>query len=70
MAARPADAGAGLSELIATDDRAPAGTACGVVGPLVASEGFTSVEELAMVDVKELAGIEGFDEETATELQT
>jgi N utilization substance protein A len=41
-----------------------------VVGQLLASEGFTSVEELALVDVKELAGIEGFDEETATELQT
>jgi N utilization substance protein A len=40
-----------------------------VVGQLLASEGFTSVEELAMVDVKELAGIEGFDEETAQELQ-
>src|SRR6202012_389007 len=31
--------------------------------------GFTSVEELALVDIKDLAGIEGFDEETATELQ-
>ena len=41
-----------------------------VVGQLLASEGFTSVEELALVDVKELAGIEGFDEETADELQT
>src|SRR6201990_2441137 len=40
-----------------------------VVGQLLASEGFTSVEELALVDVRELAGIEGFDEETATELQ-
>ena len=40
-----------------------------VVGQLLASEGFTSVEELAMVDIKELAGIEGFDEETAQELQ-
>jgi N utilization substance protein A len=40
-----------------------------VVGQLLASEGFTSVEELALVDSKELAGIEGFDEETATELQ-
>src|ERR1041384_1104467 len=40
-----------------------------VVGQLLASEGFTSVEELALVDVKELAGIEGFDEETADELQ-
>jgi N utilization substance protein A len=41
-----------------------------VVGQLLASEGFTSVEELAMVDLKELAGIEGFDEETAQELQS
>jgi N utilization substance protein A len=40
-----------------------------VVGQLLASEGFTSVEELALVDIKDLAGIEGFDEETATELQ-
>jgi N utilization substance protein A len=41
-----------------------------VVGQLLASEGFTSVEELAYVDPKELAGIEGFDEDTANELQT
>src|SRR5256714_100065 len=40
-----------------------------VVGQLLASEGFNSVEELAVVDEKELAGIEGFDEETARELQ-
>jgi N utilization substance protein A len=40
-----------------------------VVGQLLASEGFTSVEELAMVETKEIAGIEGFDEETAAELQ-
>jgi N utilization substance protein A len=40
-----------------------------VVGQLLASEGFKSVEELAMVDEKEIAGIEGFDEETAGELQ-
>src|SRR5882724_5134253 len=40
-----------------------------VVGQLLASEGFSSVEELSLVDVKELANIEGFDEETATELQ-
>jgi N utilization substance protein A len=40
-----------------------------VVGQLLASEGFTSVEELALVDIKDLAGIEGFDEETAAELQ-
>src|SRR6201990_1092331 len=41
-----------------------------VVGQLLASEGFGSVEELALVDQKELAGIEGFDDETATELQS
>src|SRR6266511_34135 len=41
-----------------------------VVGQLLASEGFTSVEELAFVDEKEIASIEGFDEETAGELQT
>src|SRR5947199_411401 len=39
-------------------------------GQLVASEGFNSVEELALNDEKEVAGIEGFDEETAGELQT
>ncbi|MGC1235441.1 MAG: transcription termination/antitermination protein NusA, partial [Xanthobacteraceae bacterium] len=41
-----------------------------VIGQLLASEGFNSVEEVAMVDVKEIAGIEGFDEDTASELQT
>jgi transcription termination/antitermination protein NusA len=41
-----------------------------VIGQLLASEGFNSVEELAMVDVKEIANIEGFDEDTAGELQT
>src|SRR4249919_3164672 len=41
-----------------------------VVGQLLASEGFTSVEELAFVEPKELSSIEGFDEETAQELQT
>jgi transcription termination/antitermination protein NusA len=41
-----------------------------VVGQLLASEGFNSVEELAIVDEKEIAGIEGFDEDTAHELQT
>src|SRR5260221_3494330 len=40
-----------------------------VVGQLLASDGFNSVEELAAVDEKEVAGIEGFDEETARELQ-
>jgi N utilization substance protein A len=41
-----------------------------VIGQLLASEGFGSVEELAMVDAKEVAGIEGFDDDTASELQT
>src|SRR4051794_24387026 len=41
-----------------------------VVGQLLASEGFTSVEELALVDQKEISSIEGFDEDTARELQT
>ena len=41
-----------------------------VVGQLLASEGFRSVEELAYVDVSELADIEGFDDDTAAEIQT
>jgi N utilization substance protein A len=41
-----------------------------VVGQLLASEGFASVEELAAVDIKDIASIEGFDEETAVELKT
>jgi N utilization substance protein A len=40
------------------------------VGQLLASEGFRSVEELAYVELAELASIEGFDEETAGEIQT
>ncbi len=40
-----------------------------VVGQLLASEGFRSVEELAFVEPTELAGIEGFDEDTASEIQ-
>ncbi|TAL80854.1 MAG: transcription termination/antitermination protein NusA [Beijerinckiaceae bacterium] len=40
------------------------------VGQLLASEGFRSVEELAFVEPTELAGIEGFDEAMATEIQT
>jgi transcription termination/antitermination protein NusA len=41
-----------------------------VVGQLLASEGFNSVEELSVVDQKDIASIEGFDEDTASELQT
>ena len=40
-----------------------------VVGQLLASEGFRTVEELAYVDLNELSSIEGFDEDTAQEIQ-
>lgn len=40
-----------------------------MVGQLLASEGFTSVEEVAYVDAEEVASIEGFDLETAEEVQ-
>jgi len=40
-----------------------------VVGQLLASEGFRSVEELAFVEPAEVAAIEGFDEDTAAEIQ-
>src|SRR5437763_12781665 len=40
-----------------------------VVGQLLASEGFTSVDDLVAVDETEIAGIEGFDADTARELQ-
>ncbi len=39
------------------------------VAQLLASEGFSSIEDVAFVPVQELAEIEGFDEETAQELQ-
>jgi N utilization substance protein A len=41
-----------------------------VVGQLLASEGFRSIEELAFVDLGELSSIQGFDEDTAREIQT
>src|SRR5690606_5900046 len=41
-----------------------------MVGQVLASEGFTSVEEVAYVDSDEISSIDGFDEETATEIQT
>ncbi len=41
-----------------------------VVGQLLASEGFRSVEEVAYVDLQELASIQGFDEDTAREIQS
>ncbi len=40
-----------------------------VIAHLLVTEGFTTVEEVAFVPVSELAGIEGFDEEVAGELQ-
>ncbi len=40
-----------------------------VVGQLLASEGFRSLEDVAYVELSELASIQGFDEDTATELQ-
>src|ERR671928_222872 len=41
-----------------------------VVGQLLASEGFRSVDELAYVEVSDIASIEGFDEDTAVEIQS
>jgi N utilization substance protein A len=40
-----------------------------MVAQLLASEGFSSVEELAYIEPNEIASIEGFDEETAAEIQ-
>ncbi|MCC7260513.1 MAG: transcription termination/antitermination protein NusA [Alphaproteobacteria bacterium] len=40
-----------------------------VIGELLASEGFVSVEEVAYIDLEDLADIEGFDMDVATELQ-
>jgi N utilization substance protein A len=41
-----------------------------VIAQLLATEGFASAEEVAFVDPSEIAHIEGFDEDTATEIQT
>jgi len=41
-----------------------------VIAQLLVSEGFRSLEEVAYVDLGELTQIEGFDEDTAQELQT
>jgi N utilization substance protein A len=40
-----------------------------VIAHLLVTEGFTSVEEIAYVPIEDLAGIEGFDEDVAHELQ-
>jgi len=41
-----------------------------VIAQLLVTEGFATVEDVAYVEEDELASIEGFDEETAVELQT
>src|SRR5215208_496135 len=40
-----------------------------VIAHLLVTEGFTEVEEVAFVPFEDLAGIEGFDEDTAREIQ-
>ncbi len=40
------------------------------IAQLLASEGFSSVSEVAFVDPSEISSIEGFDEDTADEIQT
>ena len=40
-----------------------------VIAQLLASEGFSSVEEVAFVEPDEISSIEGFDEDTADEIQ-
>jgi N utilization substance protein A len=41
-----------------------------VIAQLLVTEGFASVEDIAYVEEQEIASIEGFDEDTAQELQT
>ncbi len=41
-----------------------------VVGQLLAAEGFDTVEEIAFVDITEISSIQGFDEDTANEIQS
>jgi N utilization substance protein A len=40
------------------------------VAQLLASEGFATIEDIAYIPLNELSAVEGFDEETAQELQT
>jgi N utilization substance protein A len=40
-----------------------------VIAQLLVTEGFATVEDVAYVDVSEIAGIEGFDEDTGGEIQ-
>ncbi len=41
-----------------------------VIAQLLVTEGFASVEEVAFVDLAEIAQIEGFDDDTAEQIQT
>ncbi len=41
-----------------------------VIAQLLATEGFADMEDLAFVELDEIAVIEGFDDDTATEIQT
>ncbi|WP_273144411.1 transcription termination factor NusA [Oceanicaulis alexandrii] len=41
-----------------------------VIAQLLATEGFAEVEDIAFVDLEEIAVIEGFDDDTAQEIQT
>src|SRR5690606_8895688 len=40
-----------------------------MVAQLLASEGFSSIAELAYIELSEISSIQGFDEETAAEIQ-
>jgi N utilization substance protein A len=40
-----------------------------VIAQLLVTEGFATVEDVAYVDVSEIASIEGFDEDTGSEIQ-
>ena len=40
-----------------------------MIAHVLISEGFSTVDEIAMVDLSELTAIDGFDEDLATELQ-
>jgi transcription termination/antitermination protein NusA len=40
-----------------------------MVGQVLASEGFAQIEEVAFVDLEEISSIDGFDDETALEIQ-
>ncbi|GAA5098560.1 transcription termination factor NusA [Bartonella acomydis] len=40
-----------------------------MIGQVMASEGFSSIEEIAYIDLEEIASIDGFDQETAAEIQ-